>query len=100
MGGQVLPPSLLACQGVHLPGSTSGARCRGASHDPILSKRRMSDQVLVDPVHCMGDDLYRDYFEEVRVRMEDKTAEQTMQDNLNILSSRMMSLPVWRLLPV
>ena len=60
----------------------------------------MSDQVLVDPVHCMGDDLYRDYFEEVRVRMEDKTAEQTMQDNLNILSSRMMSLPVWRFLPV
>ncbi|CAE7628758.1 unnamed protein product [Symbiodinium sp. CCMP2592] len=38
--------------------------------------------VLVDPVHCMGDDLYRDYFEEVRVRMEDKTAEQTMQDGI------------------
>ncbi|CAE7306806.1 ctnA [Symbiodinium sp. KB8] len=30
----------------------------------VEAQHRMSVQVLVEPVHCMGDDLYRDYFEE------------------------------------
>ena len=42
-------------------------------------------QVLVDPIRCMGDDLYRDYFEDVRAWMETKTTEQTMQERVAAL---------------
>ena len=34
---------------------------------------------------CLGDDLYRGYFDEVRMRMGEKTAEKTMQDTSEIL---------------